>query len=558
MLSRSYLFVAILLAGKCVGQPLEVAGLSRLNPSGLDHTWAYEEIAFYALSKIETLPDAVQVVRLQHPIRGFFLTTSQSEVNHAMQSGYTRQGVAFYAPRKSVWPVFRFTQKNGEEYFYSTKISDTRSKKWVNEGVSFYSAVPTRAAFKKFGKVLAKSSAVPVFRYRNSDSGHYLFTAGRESPYQVGAYYFGSYTPESKRVIDGTSRVYGREGDWWGGVVDFYGKQPGVPADNRGWAGNWSGLKPAIGYYNQQSTNTLRKHILQATDAGLSFFSFYWYWSKERKGELFFDALQSFLRANTDGLFKFNLSFYSHPWDDDMAIDEDNFKEVVDAIVGYFLLPGYLRLPDGRPVFVMGDHRNIRGNGHKKCSDAECYVNNTDRFLHLLRVTSMERLGVSPFVQIQAGAPGWDTVREIDGTTCLIPPIKLANGAQYPQLNQAIFEPLRGARRPVSPCMLADFDERPRQDILIKNRDAVNFFLGKSDTLFRHNLEVAKKFADEEFTKTADPSTHIIYLYAWNEWHEGGVLEPNVETGAKDLNIVTDVFQLPRNRSQCLDKGLCQ
>jgi hypothetical protein len=106
--------------------------------------------------------------------------------------------------------------------------------------------------------------------------------------------------------------------------------------------------------------------------------------------------------------------------------------------------------------------------------------------------------------------------------------------------------------------MLSDFDERPRQDILIKDRATVRYFVGKTDGAFRRNMEAAKKFSDMEFLRTADASAHIIYLYAWNEWHEGGVLEPNVETGAKDLNIATDVFQLPRKPSLCLDYGSCQ
>ena len=111
--------------------------------------------------------------------------------------------------------------------------------------------------------------------------------------------------------------------------------------------------------------------------------------------------------------------------------------------------------------------------------------------------------------------------------------------------------------KPVSPCMMQNFDERPRQDVQIKERAAVRYFVGKTDALFRQNLQAAKQFSDHAFAKDGSPASRIIYLYAWNEWHEGGILEPNTATGARDLNIVTDVFSLPRLPSRCLEGNAC-
>jgi len=105
--------------------------------------------------------------------------------------------------------------------------------------------------------------------------------------------------------------------------------------------------------------------------------------------------------------------------------------------------------------------------------------------------------------------------------------------------------------------MFENFDERPRQDLQIADRTAVRYFVGKTDAAFRHNLAATKQFSDSEYLKDHNAADRIIYLYAWNEWHEGGILEPNVATGAADLNVVTDVFQLPRSPSRCLDQGMC-
>jgi Glycosyltransferase WbsX len=175
----------------------------------------------------------------------------------------------------------------------------------------------------------------------------------------------------------------------------------------------------------------------------------------------------------------------------------------------------------------------------------------------LLKHASTKRLGTTPFVQIQAAAAGWDSVLGIDGVTCVVPPMKLESGTPYPRFGESTFSQLARAGKPVSPCMLQNFDERPRQDILIADRKRIRYLTGKTDSLFRQNLLATKQFSDAAYESGKHPASRIIYLYAWNEWHEGGILEPNVLSGARDLNIVTDVFQLPRSLSPCLDHGAC-
>jgi hypothetical protein len=481
------------------------------------------------------------------------LTASKDEAADAERTGFVSQGVAFQAPVEGGVPVHRYKLPGSGAFFYAANPDDAKKLGATDEGVAFH-AFESGSAEAKDG---ADPNIQPVARYKAANAQQYIFTAAHESPYQVGAYYFGSFTPAAKGLVDGTKRVYDRNNDWWGGVQDFYGKEPGIRRDTRGWQGSWPELKPAIGYYDQRSTDVLSKQIEQAADAGLTFFSFYWYWSDAKNGELFPDALQQFLKADTAGRLKFNLSLYAHPWSDDMAINASNTDEVVRKLVDYFAMPNYLRLPDGRPVFAMGDHRNIRDPDGKMCTVRECDIKAVGDFLTKLKAASMKRLKVEPFIEMQPGAPGWDAVSQVDAITCLVPPIDIKGGMPYPKLDPSVFDVMAKPGKPVSPCMFENFDERPRQDILIKDRSVVRYFVGKSPEGLRRNLEAAKQYSDQEFAKTGHPAARIIYLYAWNEWHEGGILEPNAATGARDLNIVTDVFQLPRTPSKCLDKGDC-
>jgi hypothetical protein len=525
-------------------------GLSRYNPAGLSAEWQYEGVAFFGYPLSTTGADLVPVYRLHNPSRGYLLTASDGESMDALKEGYVREGIAFYAPRKGSIPIYRVRNKRNGCYSYSSKTSGAADPDSSVEGLAFYGV--------DNGLGGPRASGVPVWRYKNSASDCYLFTASRESPYQVGAFYFGSFSPSASNIINGTRRVYGRQNDWWGGVDDFYGAQPGIPANRRGWDADWSELKPAIGYYNQQSVDVLEEHIQQAADAGLTFFSFYWYWSEAKHSELYPEALTSFLQARNSSRMRFNLTLYAHPWSNDMAITTDNAHAVVDQLVHYFKAPQYLRLPDGRPVFSIGDARNIRPPSGAACTTDQCYLMAIGNFLSLLKIASIKELGVAPFIEIQAGVPAWDKEQDADAITCLVPPFTIAGGTAYPQFTTKIFTQLSGPGKPISPCMLENFDERPRQDILIPDRSAVRYLVGKSNAAFRNNLQVAKDFADKDFVRSGSPASHIVYLYAWNEWHEGGIIEPNAKTGSTTLNIITDVFQLPRVHSRCLDDGQCQ
>jgi hypothetical protein len=532
-------------------------GLSRFNPAGLPANWQYEGLAFQELRAPSPALETVPILRLHHPRSGFLLASSESEASAAEKVGFVREGTAFFAPTKSGVAVLRFRIPKNGGLFYTTSRDEGTKAGFSFDAIAFY-AFDQPAGTKSAAVLTSDSPAVGVARYRDSGSGVYLYTAGRESPYQVGAYYFGSFTPSAKEIISGTERVYGRKGDWWGGVEDFYSGNPGNQGDHRGWTGEWPDLKPEIGYYDQTSVETLEQHISQAADAGLSFFSFYWYWSDAKHGELFPEALSSFIHARNVKRLKFNLSLYAHPWSDDMAINSGNMEDVAQRLVTYFANPQYLRLPDGRPVFSIGDDRNVRGASGEKCTEAACNEKALTTFLEILKKRSLEKLGVVPFVEVQVGVPAWDHQTDEDALTCLVPPVKIAGATPYPEIARDAFAPFMKLNKPVSPCMLENFDERPRQDILIPDRSAVRYLVGKTDTLFRHNLVVAKEISDRSYEMLKSPASRLVYLYAWNEWHEGGILEPNAHSDARDLNIVTDVFQLPRSPSPCLDKGDCK
>ena len=519
----------------------------RSNPAGLGENWTYEGVAFNAFRSPSPSVATEPVYRYHDGAGGYLFAASTAGVTAAQNDNHDSDGVAFYAPSKGGRSVFRFRDRATGRALLTLNEKEGVVAGLEADGVAFL-AYPVAGA---------PSSSIPVWRYRNTRTGAYLYTASSENPYSVGAFYFSTFAPSGKSIIAGAAAIYGRRNDWWGGVEDFYGRQPNVKMDTRGWVGDWSYLKPQIGYYDESQTATLERQINQAADAGLSFFSFYWYWSNAAQDSRLPEALTSFLAARNVARLKFNLTLYAHPWDDDMAISPSNSGRVIDKLVGLFSRPQYLRLPDGRPVFAIGDDRNFRDEHGDKCADEACITRALNSFLRILNERSVAVVGAKPYVQISIGVPGWDRIDEIDGLTCTVPPIELKAGTPYPSFDEQQIAALAHNHKTLSPCMLENFDERPRQDILIKDRGAIRFLVGKTEAKFRANLTAVRQFSDSQYEATKDPAAHVVYLYAWNEWHEGGILEPNVATGAADLNVVTEAFHLPRSSSPCLEQGKC-
>jgi hypothetical protein len=226
-----------------------------------------------------------------------------------------------------------------------------------------------------------------------------------------------------------------------------------------------------------------------------------------------------------------------------MSLGASDAPPMIRRMVDLFSRPEYLRLPDGRPYFVLGDSRNIGDGSIAAVQD----------FVAALRHATVTRLGVEPYVAIQVGLPAWQQIADANGTTCVAAGVQPRGPDTYANMIEranALYRLALSLQRPFSPCVTAHFDERPRKDIIPQSGRNLT---GRTENLFQSALKAARDLAD----KANHPAGKIIGLYAWNEWHEGGALEPNVATGASDLNLVTSTFHLPRLPSPCLDQGRC-
>ncbi|RYE83310.1 MAG: hypothetical protein EOO75_19495, partial [Myxococcales bacterium] len=181
-----------------------------------------------------------------------------------------------------------------------------------------------------------------------------------DNPYTVGAYYFGMWSAQAFQSINGwpfgNRLFYGadRQDDWWLGVRDLHTKNCSVPGTsspgfNAICQDDWSALAPAIGFYDLADVSTARKHIQQARQNGLGFFTFYWFWNTFTNREDVNDGLESFLQANVDDGMKFSLTICEHGGH--LSMNQAQTLSTAKLIATKYLTrPSYLRTSSGQPI----------------------------------------------------------------------------------------------------------------------------------------------------------------------------------------------------------------
>lgn len=366
------------------------------------------------------------------------------------------------------------------------------------------------------------------------------------SPYQIGAYYFAMWNPTDIKELpalnelanSGCSRTYGRSNDPWCGVRDFF------DGKNQGLSGDFSYLKPSIGYYDDSNPETYEKHIKQATQNGISYFAFYYYWDVTKHQENLKSSMDAFLMAKNKKDIKFVLSTHFI-----QSIPNSQFQEIAtNMITRYFNQPNYLKLPNGQPILILSDTRTLGDDPGTAIS--------IQSFLNILSTTSISKVGKTPYIVADPSSTPLELT--YDGYTCranagladtLYQPTDLV-GDYNRYLTLAPNHNTYG--KPFLTCAMDNFDERPRTQLTVP-RGSARYTQGWSAERFKAILLKEKQFMDSR----TDPLSKMLTIYAWNEWHEGGIIEPNIRDGAKLLNIISDVFDLPKGTDPCRITGKC-
>nr|WP_042191175.1 glycoside hydrolase family 99-like domain-containing protein [Kibdelosporangium sp. MJ126-NF4]CEL19889.1 hypothetical protein [Kibdelosporangium sp. MJ126-NF4]CTQ97113.1 hypothetical protein [Kibdelosporangium sp. MJ126-NF4] len=490
---------------------------------------------------------------------GWFWTLSHvegaaAESQHGMTPQPTKLGYLRRQAFSGSQPVYRLRGKQKPDYLLTASERERRSLvdsgRFTEDGVLGHIAAKRQDGTEALYRMSngTESRIVPVAKQAEfADRGYRIeqqLGYGWPVFHRTGAIYFGTFNRNTNQsLLAGVERVYHRKGDWWGGLRDFAGS--GVTRNAWHWPDeDFTDREPAIGYYDDSRPDTLRKHITQASGAGLRYFSFYWYWNPADGGaENYIGGLKAFMAARNRGAMNFNVIPCLHPWNDgetSLKLPAEQINKAASTIVDTYLTqPNYLRANDGRPMIGICDARGV-GRGDVNHIDVE----DTRQFTDAIRKRAREKLGEEVLITLNGVPPGGGG---FDGSDCLGQFDESRSYRKYAENQRQFFTYFPGK---LVRCATSDFDERPRIGIAIEDpgpdpaalRERFRWYEDADLAGFERVLAAVRT----DIAESTRPSTvdNFVSLYAWNEWHEGGYIEPNKRDGCAYLNVVRKQLRL--------------
>lgn len=482
---------------------------------------------------------------------GRLYTTNPAEARRAVSIGMTEERrVVGFMPRSSVdgsRPVYRLKPTaTATRWLLSTssaEISSLVGRGWVNEGVVGYLwTQPSDGLVQLLRFNNGREWRVaPATRRDELVRAGYSVDGGlgylRERWIRAGAVIFPQWHPGVTSKEDACEREYGRR-DIWCGIKDFYAGHPNAST----WPdADFSYLKPAIGYYDDSDPRTWEKHITQATSAGLSFFSAYWYWDSQKREERSTDrGLAAFLQASNSQEIDFTVAVCAHTYQP-LQIPVEHFPQVAEILVRkYVSQPNTLRTNDRRKILSVCDARGL-GSG----SNADVAA-----FVKAVRAEARRQLGEDIYISLSHPALHASRVSAVggDGAYCTTDGAQRQSYVAYVDGQRSFFAQAP-AKQEFIRCAMSGFDERTRYPAHIPNLDSIRYFRDYRREDFRQAARNVR--LDIDASTRPRNVDNIAVFFAWNEWNEGGVIEPNVRDGCFFLNVIREELRLT-NGSGCV------
>ncbi len=331
---------------------------------------------------------------------------------------------------------------------------------------------------------------------------------------------------------------------WPDGTGEWEIIQKGTPR----FEGHYQPKVPLWGYESDDDPKVMERWIDAATAHGINTFIFDWYWFDD--GPFLESSLNNgFLKARNNEKMKFYVMWANHDvprnyWnvhkfkDDrsmlwDGAVDQKNFKIIVDRVIKqYFSKSNYFKI-DGKPVFSLFSIRNfLEGlGGLDKAKEAiEYFREETKKAgfpdLHLQQIVfstpnkelleKIEILGANSVTLYNWGGPH--------------PQDYIQWGVEAMERREMWDKALS---IPFFPNASIGWDDSPRFPRQTKKHIV---HLNKSPEAFSSFVQKAKDYCDEH-----PEQEKLITIFSWNEWIEGGYLLPDIKYGYSHLEAVKKV-----------------
>lgn len=331
---------------------------------------------------------------------------------------------------------------------------------------------------------------------------------GVPSDYRVGVYYYPGWKPTPKD-------------DPWK-VIRPYAERT-----------------PLLGFYSEGDQNVMDTHLQWMNHWGINFVLYDWYWSADNTTYLD-HALQAHLASRKRGLVKFAVNWCNHT--ELVPKDEANFLTMVDYwIKNYFGYDCYLT-QDGKPVVVIFSPQELYDVCRKKGMTSKSLLEKARAKARAAGYPGIYFLGVAAAIDDYVNGlivgDGYDGVtaygynRGYSGQRDQRPLT-----TSYSELEGAYRENwnwmMSKSKLPYWVPVISGWDKHPWGS----NTPHDNCV--STPAQFREHLTQAKALLDQYPQKTQK----TIVIYAWNEYGEGGYIEPTKKYQYEYLQSIYKVFR---------------
>ncbi len=334
--------------------------------------------------------------------------------------------------------------------------------------------------------------------------------------YRIGAYYFPGWESRSSNWND----LKGAPGS----------RSPGKA---------WREREPLLGFgYPEESPAISEIQIDSASAYGIDFFAYDWYWNGA--SPYLNHAVDNHIKAKNKNKLKFCLLWANH-----FSIPEtkEQFLLMIDYwIENYFKDPQYLAI-QGKPVIIIFSPQRLRDNADKfGSSTRELFVAARSKAMKS-GLPGIYFIGATPanpyWVNGYLPESGYDALTAYNYHSAAFPGYftgKEPNATSYEELTAGYVSQwswiMSQSKLPYWVPLSSGWDSRPWGSNTPHDNSA-----GAPES-FKRMLLAGKKMMDQQPEK----SMRTGIIYAWNEFGEGGYIEPTKKWGFRYLQAIKDVF----------------
>jgi hypothetical protein len=266
--------------------------------------------------------------------------------------------------------------------------------------------------------------------------------------------------------------------------------------------------------WRDTSLEVMERQIDLAADHGLAFFAFDWYWhdngklinKKKIKEDRLHTGLELFLKAKNNKRMKFCLLVANHQGFEIKGTRA--WQQAADFWMPYFKHPQHVTV-DGKPLVII-----FSSNTGDRAGFA--YLQKAAKKAGLPGVAIAGCFTAPPAM----GYTHLTHYNVIEGWQKGLAKHKYRELVGY----QEKFWKPKNPRQPYLPCVLAGWDNRPRENPDDKNQKFCWYYPDRTPKAFAAHLKRALLWMDKHPRQTT--TERIVVLYAWNELGEGGYIIP--------------------------------